>query len=61
MKAAQMIQPDEGPQFRDIESAVVRDQWYMTLTLTCGHKKDLSRYQYKRHKDDAELCMECRR
>lgn len=47
---------------RNIVEARIKDRHYVTLTLSCGHVKDMSRHAYlKFHagKNNATLCIKC--
>jgi hypothetical protein len=61
MKENQMRQPNKlGHYHRDIASMTVKDRWHVTVTLSCGHVKDMSRASYNRYGlDDATLCGQC--
>jgi len=57
-----MIQPETGPQYRDIiEIARIPDnRWYFMVTLRCGHKKRMTKKSYhKWHTNSCTLCHEC--
>ena len=60
MREDEMIQPEEGPQFRDIVNVTPVNRWYYVVTMSCGHTKQMSRAGYKKwHLNAATLCMEC--
>jgi len=61
MKADKMIQPEKGPQFRDIIAVTLIDRYYAEVTMSCGHKKKLTRHHCKLYRDDATLCLECKK
>jgi len=64
MPLAKHMYPNKTCVWQDVVSATVRDGYYMTMTLTCGHTVDISRYGYKKfhlNKDNAVGCLKCPR
>ena len=61
MKEDDMVQPNNlGHYHRDIvacrQSATPR---YYRVTMSCGHKKDISMASYYKYKGHATLCIRC--
>ena len=60
MKEAQMNNPNQLGHFhRDIAKVIKQGQYNVTIELSCGHIKQMSRQAYNKYKNHATLCCEC--
>ena len=60
MKETDMTNPNSlGHWHRDIIRSEKSKPYYMKVTLSCGHSKEISIESWKKYKDSATLCGKC--